>query len=168
MEGGRRGGLEVAAAWGWRCREGGSMAWHGGGGYGSSMMACGDGGGGDSNSDVLVVGARSGGGGTVACGGGDGGWTPSSTLREQPLEREETPFFSQMTARVCGGGGGGGGSLPSYRTRDGPRGERAFLRPTTQKPKILIEIRRSTQREGFTSRTRKRKSPPGSLKGRGK
>ena len=28
---------------------------------------------------------------------------------EQPLEREITPFFLQMTARVCGGGGG---SLP--------------------------------------------------------
>ena len=48
-----------------------------------------------------------GGGSTDAYGGGgssgvDGGWTPSPTLREQPLEREETPFFSQMTARVYG------------------------------------------------------------------
>ena len=43
----------------------------------------------------------------MACdGGGNGGWTPSPASREQPLEREETPFFSQMTARVCVGGGG--------------------------------------------------------------
>ena len=41
-------------------------------------------------------------GGTEACGGG-GGWTPSSAFLEQPLEREITPFFLQMTARVCGG-----------------------------------------------------------------
>ena len=42
-----------------------------------------------------------GGGGTVACGGG--GWTPSPAFVEQPLEREITPFFIQMMARVCGG-----------------------------------------------------------------
>ena len=63
-------------------------------------------------------GRRSGsGGGTKACGGGDteafgrggggdggnGGWTPSLGFCEQPLEMEETPFFSQMTARFCGG-----------------------------------------------------------------
>ena len=36
-------------------------------------------------------------------------------------------FFSQMTARVCGGGG----PFPSYRAQDGPRGERAHLRPMT-------------------------------------
>ena len=50
-------------------------------------------------------GGRRGGGGTVACGGsgGGGGWTPSPALLEQPLEREITPFFLQMTARVCGG-----------------------------------------------------------------
>ena len=49
-----------------------------------------------------VAGARSGGG---RCGGGgdDGGWTPSPAFLEQPLERESTPFFLQMTARVCGG-----------------------------------------------------------------
>ena len=43
--------------------------------------------------------------GTEACGGGggDGGWTPSRAFREQPREMEETPFLSQMTARVCGG-----------------------------------------------------------------
>ena len=49
----------------------------------------------------------SGGGGTKACGGGgsggDGGWTPSPAFLKQPLEREITPFFRQMTARVCGG-----------------------------------------------------------------
>ena len=49
-----------------------------------------------------MAGARSGGGGTKACGGG--GWTPSPAFLEQPLERESTPFFLQMTARVCGGG----------------------------------------------------------------
>ena len=61
-------------------------------------MACGGGGdcgsGGD-NGDVLVPGARS--------GGDNGGWTPYPAFREHPLEREDTPFFSQMTARVCGG-----------------------------------------------------------------
>ena len=83
-----------------------------------------------------MAGARSGGGrrgggggGTEACGGGgdDGGWTPSPAFLEQPLERESTPFFLQMTARVCGGGG----PFPSYRAHNGPRGERAHLRPTT-------------------------------------
>ena len=42
------------------------------------------------------------GGGTTACGGG-GGWSSSPIFLEQPLEREFTPFFLQMTARVCGG-----------------------------------------------------------------
>ena len=69
-----------------------------------------------------VAGARSGGGGgTKACGGGSGGTkvcgggglTPSLAFLEQPLEREITPFFLQMTARVCWGGGGGGGGVPS-------------------------------------------------------
>ena len=58
-----------------------------------------------------MVGARSGGGrhgggggGTEVCGGGGGGggWTPSPAFLEQPLEREITPFFLQMTTRVCG------------------------------------------------------------------
>ena len=62
-------------------------------------------------------------------GGGDGGWTPSPAFLEQPLEREITPFFLQMTSRVCGGRGGG--PFPSYRVHNGPRGERAYLRPTT-------------------------------------
>ena len=54
------------------------------------------------------AGGRRGGGGTEACGGDDDdGWTPSPAFLEQPLERESTPFFLQMTARVCGGGGGG-------------------------------------------------------------
>ena len=96
------------------------------------------------NGEDPVVRARSGGscrgGGTVACGGGggsggvggggcgdDGGWTPSPAFREQPLKMEETPFFSQMTARVCGGG-----PFPSYiAPPNGPREERAHLRPTT-------------------------------------
>ena len=67
---------------------------------GTDTMACG----GSSSGDV---------GSTDACGGsgisGDDDWTPSPTFHEQPLKREETSFFSQMTARVCGGGGG---SLP--------------------------------------------------------
>ena len=51
-----------------------------------------------------VAGARCGGGGsTKACGGGGGSWTLSLVFLEQPLERESTPFFLQMTARVCGG-----------------------------------------------------------------
>ena len=42
-------------------------------------------------------------GGTWWCGGnGGGGWSPSLIFLEQPLERENTPFFLQMTARVCG------------------------------------------------------------------
>ena len=100
--------VTAAAAWGWQCR-------------------------GD-NGEVSMAGARSGGGrrgggggGTEACGGGgDGIWTPSPAFLEQPLERESTPFFRQMTARVCGGG-----PFPSYRAHDGPRGERAHLRPIT-------------------------------------
>ena len=52
------------------------------------------------------------GGGTWWCGGigggGGGGWSPSLIFLEQPLERENAPFFHQMRARVCGGGG----SLP--------------------------------------------------------
>ena len=87
-----------------------------------------------------MAGARSGGGccgggggGTEACcgsgSGGDGGGTPSPTFFKQPLGREITPFFLQMMARVCGGG-----PFPSYRAHNGPRGERAHLRPTTQNP----------------------------------
>ena len=66
--------------------------------------------GGSSYDGILLAGARSGGGhcgGAKACGGGgsgDDGWTPSLAFHEQPLEMEETPFFSQMMARVCGGG----------------------------------------------------------------
>ena len=56
-----------------------------------------------------ITGARSGSGDgdTEACDGGgssEGGKTPSPTFLEQPLERESTPFFLQMMARVCGGG----------------------------------------------------------------
>ena len=44
------------------------------------------------------------GGGTTACGGSSGGGRSSSPIfLEQPLEREFTPFFLQMTAKVCGG-----------------------------------------------------------------
>ena len=72
------------------------------------------------------------GGGTWRCGrgggGGGDGWSPSLIFLEQPLERESSLFFLQMTARVCGGGGG---PFPSYRAHNGPREERAHLRPTT-------------------------------------
>ena len=77
--------------------------------------------------EVSVAGARSGDGHRGGGGGDDDGWTPFPAFLEQPLERERTPFFLQMTARVCGGGG----PFPSYRTYNGPRGERAHLRPTT-------------------------------------
>ena len=50
-----------------------------------------------------MAGARSGGGRRGSGGCGDDGWTPSPAFLEQPLEREITPFFLQMTARVCGG-----------------------------------------------------------------
>ena len=57
-----------------------------------------------------MAGARSGGGRRGGSSGGrrggssgGGGWTPSPAFLEQPLEREITPFFLQMTARVCGG-----------------------------------------------------------------
>ena len=53
------------------------------GGHGGSTWRCGGGGGGG--------------------GGGDGGWSPSLIFLEQPLERESSLFFLQMTARVCGG-----------------------------------------------------------------
>ena len=48
-----------------------------------------------------MAGARS--GSTEACSGGDGGWTPSPAFLEQSLEREITPLFLQMMARVRGG-----------------------------------------------------------------
>ena len=48
-----------------------------------------------------MAGARSSGG--RRGGGGGGGWTPSPAFLEQPLEREITPFFLQMTARVYEG-----------------------------------------------------------------
>ena len=51
----------------------------GGGGLGGDTWSCGGGG-----------------------GGGGGGWSLSLIFLEQPLERENTPFFLQMTARVCG------------------------------------------------------------------
>ena len=77
--GGGGGGLRTAASQRWR-RRSVAVARSGGGRRGGG-----------------------GGGGTEVCGGGDGGWTPSLGFLEQPLERESTPFFLQMTARVCGG-----------------------------------------------------------------
>ena len=61
-----------------------------------------------------VIGARGGGGlggrhcgGTWSWGGGGGGGGGGRShfpiFLEQPLEREFTPFFLQMTTRVCGG-----------------------------------------------------------------
>ena len=48
--------------------------------------------------------ARRGGGlGGGGGGGGGGGWSSSPIFLEQLLEREFTPYFLQMTARVCGG-----------------------------------------------------------------
>ena len=95
---GSGGGARVAAAWGRRHREDGSAVRRGSGGDGD--------GGGNNNNYVLVAGARSGNGrgDTEACSGGENGWTPSPAFREQQLEREETPFFFQMMARVRGGG----------------------------------------------------------------
>ena len=57
-----------------------------------------------------MAGARSGGGCRGGGGDDDGraSWTPSSAFLEQPLDRESTPFFLQMMARVFLGGGGGG------------------------------------------------------------
>ena len=151
----RDGGAAVLKRRWWRCKgdqrhgamatalQRGSAAWRDGGG---------------GNGDVVMVGVRSGGGssGTDACGcgGGDRGWTPSPTFREQPLEMDETPLFSQMTASVCGGGG----PFPSYRAQNGPRGERAYLRLTTKNLNILIEIR-FTKQKGFTNRIPKREEP---------
>ena len=91
-----------------RCKDGGD------GGLGTAA----------SRGGILVAGARSGSG---RGGVGDDGWTPSPTFHEQPLEMEETPFLSQMTARVCEGG-----PFPSYTAQNGPIWERAHLRPTTQ------------------------------------
>ena len=136
-----------------------------------------------------MVGARSGGGrrgggggtetcsgvsgGTEACsgggGGGNGGWTPSLAFLEQPLEREITPFFLQMTARVCEGGGGGGPFL-SYRAHNGLTGEKAHLRPTTHnpKPKLLIENKGSQRERASRRGSQKGKNLTRSLKGKGK
>ena len=116
---------------------------------GGDKMACDDsrgGGCGGLGNDASVIEARGGGGnggrrgsGTNAC----GGWSPSSIFLEQLLKREITPFLSQVTARVCGGGG----PFPSYRVQDGPRGDRAHLRPTTLKPNIII-INKGSQNRG--------------------
>ena len=110
-----------------RCREGGGRwrgeidlgSWKGEIGRGASRgrwQHCEDGSaarrdsgsggynGGGNNDDVLMAGDAC--GCTDACNGGgdgDGGWTPSLTFHEQPFEREETPFFPQMMARLCGG-----------------------------------------------------------------
>ena len=65
----------------------------------------GGGGGGGVYENVGVITARGGGdsgGDTRACGGGR---SLSSIFLVQSLEREFTPIFLQLIARVCGGGG---------------------------------------------------------------
>ena len=69
------------------------------------------------------------------------GWSPSSIFLEGSLEREFTPFFLQMTARVLWGG-----PFPSDRAQDGPRGERTHLRPMTRQPNIIIIIIKDPQK----------------------
>ena len=64
----------------------------------------GSGGGWSNNGKVIGIGA-SGGGGIGSGRGGGGGRSLSAIFREQPLQREFTPFFLQITARVCGRGG---------------------------------------------------------------
>ena len=116
----------AGASSGGGCRDGGGGGMEAcGGGDTEAFGGSGGGGGGGDDGD------GGGGGG----GGGDDGWTPSLGFCEQPLEMEETPFFSQMTARFCGGG-----PFPSYRAQNAPRGERAHLRLTTQNPNTLMEI----------------------------
>ena len=61
-----------------------------------------------------------------------------------------------MTARVCGGGGG---PFPSYGAQNGPRGERAHLRPTTQSQNMLIENKRVHMEKDFMNRFPKREEP---------
>ena len=77
---------------------------------GGDMGACGGGSISGDGGGIRARGGGVGGGGrdidTCLCGGGDssggGGRSPSSIFLEQPLEREFTHFFIQMTARVCG------------------------------------------------------------------
>ena len=84
-----------------KVRGGGGLGGGLGGGHNGGMWWCDGGGGGG------LGGGHSGGmwwcDGGGGGGGGGGGWSPSLLFLEQPLEREETPFFLQMMARVCGG-----------------------------------------------------------------
>ena len=74
------------------------------GGDGSSGTGTCGGGGDCGGGGASVIVAR--GGGYGGCGGGGGGDMSSSLIfLKQSLEREFTPFFLQMTTRVCGGGG---------------------------------------------------------------
>ena len=112
---------------------------------------------------LLLWGARSGGdrrgdGGTEA--GDSGGWTPSPAFREQPFEMEETPFFSQMTARVFGG------SLPLLWSPKWAGRGKGPLEAHNPKPKILIENKGSQRERASRMGSRQGKNPPGSLKGR--
>ena len=109
--------------------------------------------------------ARSGGGrrgvGGGSGGDGDGGWTPSPAFLEQPLEKESTPFFLQMTARVCGEVYSP--LIEPIMGREG-KGPTRGPQPT---PNMLIE-RNKVHKEGWASRmgSREGKNPPGTLKGR--
>ena len=146
-EGAREGSRERAGGEGLEGRRGHGDEDDGG----SDTGACGSGSGIDSGWGGIE--ARGGGGvgsgcgrGIGSCGGGDssgGGGRYPSIFREQVVEREFTPFFLQMTARVCGRGGGG--PFPSYTAQDRPREERAHLRPTTRTPKMIIKIIRDPQ-----------------------
>ena len=87
-------------------------------------------------------------GAEVAALGSGGGRSPSSIFLEQPLEREFTPFFLQMTARVCGG------FIP------------LFFSPLGPQPKPKHAHRKGPQRRRASLvGSRKGKNPPRSLKG---
>ena len=103
---------------------------------GATEMACGDGGSGSGDvgdgsecSGACMIAARGGGdvGGGRGGGGGSEGWSPSSIFLEHLLKRENIPSFLKGWLGFLGGGG----PFPSYRAQDGPRGQRAVLRPTT-------------------------------------
>ena len=92
---------------------------------------------------VSLVGARGGGGTRLCC----GGRSPSSIFLEQPLQREFTPFFLQMMARVCEGGGVG--SFPLLLSPKWTERGKGPLEAHNPKPKILIENKKVQKEEGI-------------------